>query len=193
VQTIGYDTGSGLPCIVGSVSTCSGTPGAYGARVAVTSTRPANTTTYAANTAWANATSGATYLTFPNVCRANGGASISADVVFLDNANQTTKLNGVLFLFNAPVATPINDNATFSVAAADAPNLVAQIPFTTSTVVNQGAGSAGSAMAEVQGSTYQFNCGPSSTSLYGMVEVTNAYVPISGEALTAILKPIGVN
>lgn len=165
----------------------------YGPLVSATITRPANTTQYTALTAFANATSAATFTTFANVCMTSGGQALDADIVFLDSANQTTKLSGILFLFSVAPGTALNDNATFSIASADAAHLVAQIPFSASTVTNQGSGASGSAMAEVQGQTYQFNCAPGATSLYGMVEVVNTYTPISGEVLTVMLKPLGAN
>lgn len=156
-------------------------------------TRPANTTTYTANTGLANATSGATYLTFSTICRANGKVVLIPHVHVVDYANQTTKLSGVLYLFNAPPASPINDNATFSITSADMAVKVATIPFTVSQVTNQAAGASGSAEANVVGTTYEVGCGASTTSLYAMVQVTNAYVPVSAEQYTFTLKAIGAN
>jgi hypothetical protein len=166
----------------------------YGAVISADIVRPANAATYTANTGWANATSSAAYTTFTGVCRTTGGVVLIPAVRVLDYANQTTKLTGVLWLFSVAPTTVIADNATFSIAAADLANIVAQpIPFTVSTVANQAAGASGSAVAAVAGTTYEAKCAGGDTNLYGMVQVTNAYVPVSAEKLSVALKIVGVN
>ena len=70
--------------------------------------------------------------------------------------------------------------------SADAANLIAQIPFSDLTVVNQGSGSAGSTMGEVHRPTR--STAADRPQALCMVEVTNAYVPVSAEALTMVLN-----
>ncbi len=169
------------------------TPG-YAAIVSSDLTRPSNTTTYTANTAWANATSGATYTTFTGVCRANGTIVLIPSIRVIDYANQTIKLSGTLWLFNVAPGTPINDNATFSIASADMANLSGQpVAFSATTVANQASGASGSTVASMVGTTYEAKCANADANLYGMVQVTNAYVPVSAEKLTITLKVVGAN
>lgn len=155
-------------------------------------TRPGNTATYTANTAWANATSGATYLTFTGVCRANGTAVLPTDLFVTLDDNETLKLTGELWLFDT-APTAINDNATFSVASGDMANVKTVIPFSTSTVANQGSTSSGWTLDEETNLGRQLKCAASDTNLYGLVKVTNAYVPASGRTLKLLLRVVGVN
>lgn len=155
-------------------------------------TRPANTTTYTANTGLANATSGATYLTFSNVCRAAGKVVLVPHLTVIDFANQTTKLSGMIVFFKEPPGTIISDNAAFNLASADIANKVLTVPFTVSTVLNSGAGASGIVEAQLVGTNYEANCG-SSANLYAMVEVTNAYVPVSAEQFTFTIKTVAAN
>jgi hypothetical protein len=164
----------------------------WASRISASVNRPGNTTPYTANTAWANATSGATYMTFTNVCRANGTTVLITHVIVDDFANQTTKLQGVLWLFNA-VPTAINDNVTFSLASADMATKVAAIDFTASKVTNQAAGASGSTTAELPGAGIQAGCAAGDRNLYGLFQVVNAYVPVSAEVLTGRLKVVGVD
>lgn len=157
-------------------------------------TRPNNTTTYTTNTAWANATSGATYTTFAGVCRANGTVVLMPVVRIIDYANQTTKLQGILWLFSVAPATPINDNAAFNLASGDLAN-IASVPlaFTESVVANAGSGASGFMVGSLTGATYEIKCAANDTNIYAMVEVTNAYVPVASEKLNIALKVVGAN
>jgi len=165
----------------------------FAAKVASTVPRVGNTTTYTANTGWCNTTSACTTVfTFANVCRANGTLVLVPQIEIYSSANPATKLSGVLWLFNVTPGTVINDNATFNIAAADFANLVnpAGFSFSLGSVQASGAANSGATLA---GTTYVAQCAAGSTSLFGMVEVTNAYVPASGEVLTVTLKTVGVN
>lgn len=160
-------------------------------------TRPANTTTYTVNAAWANATSGATYGVLTGACRNKGGTTW-LDIGVVDGANQTTKLSGELWFFNA-APTAINDNAAFSIAAADWPSkaaATAPLVFTASSIANPGSGVSGITTGQATPPTGQFltaTCAGGSNDLDFMVKVTNAYVPVSGEVLTVVAHLVQVN
>lgn len=158
-------------------------------------TRPNNTTTYTANTGWNTATSASSpgYLTFVTFCRANSGYVLLTDILVTDSANQTVKLTGTLWIFDAAPTTVINDNATFSISSTDLSHLKALVPFTTATVSNQGSGSAGSTVDEETNLGREFKCASGDTAVYGMVQVTNAYVPTASEVLTFTPRTVGVN
>lgn len=160
--------------------------------VATTITRPANTTTYTANTAWANATSGATFATFSNICRAADGEVLLTNIDIQVDENPATKLQGILWLFRG-TPTAINDNATFTIAAADAANLVGSIAGFPFTLVNNGASGAVFSSISLTGTPYQARCNASTNALYGMVQVVNAYVPTSGEVMTIKLSGTALN
>lgn len=126
-----------------------------------------------------------------NVCRAGGLRAIVTRISVWSSANPSTKLSGVLWLFSAVPATIIQDNATFTIAAADYPNLTgAKQGFSFGLGNNQASGAANSG-ADLYPNA-QITC-DGSNQVYGMVEVTNAYVPTSGEVLNVALDTIGLN
>jgi hypothetical protein len=175
------DTGHPLPTV--------GSGGTVSANV----TRPANTTTYTANTAWAPNASGSTpqYGTLTGVCRTNGGTVYVPDIHILDYANQTLKLTGILWLFNAAPTSVLNDDGAFNVASGDWSAELIPVTFTLSNVLNAGSGASGAVDVDVPVGV-AVSCG-ASANLYFMIEVTDAYVPISAEILTVALKALGLN
>ena len=87
----------------------------------------------------------------------------------------------------------MSDNATFNIASADFANLTGNFsgfPFSLSS--NQAAGAANSSTS-LTGVTYQAQCASGTTTITGMVEVTNAYVPVSAEVLHVGIATSGVN
>jgi len=156
-------------------------------------TRPANTTTYTANTGWCHATSScSSVFTFANACRANGGEIVISGIDIWSSNNPSVKLAGVLYIFNATPGTVIADNATFQIASSDFGNQTGSfngIAFTLGSQQASGAANSGMSLA----ANLPARCASGSTTLYGMVEVTNAYVPASGEVLNINLHSVGVN
>lgn len=146
-------------------------------------TRLSNTTTYTVNTGWNNGTP--KYLTF-NVAAGGGGMIQIVGVDIYSSANPTLKLTGNLWIFNAVPGTLLADNAAFLIASADYANLVGGcLSGYSFTLANtQSSGAANSGVSIVPAEAYIQLKG---TALYGMVEVTNAYVPASGEILTVTL------
>jgi hypothetical protein len=169
----------------------------FGAVSTATVTRPANTTTYTANTGWCGATAAcATVFSFTNACRANGTFVLVPEIdIYSSNTTNpvTPKLQGILWLFSATPGTIINDNATFNIATADFANLTGNqqgFPFTLAQA--QAAGAVNNGVSLI-GTTYHAQCGAGNTTIVGMVQVVNAYVPVSGEVLTIKLHTVGVN
>ena len=156
-------------------------------------TRPANTTTYTPNTGWCHATSSCTSVfAFTNACRAGGGEVIISGVDIWSSNNPSVKLAGVLYIFTATPGTIIADDATFAIASSDFGNLTGQfngVAFTLGSQQASGAANSGMSLA----ANMPARCAPGSTTLYGMVEVTNAYVPASAEVLSINLHTVGVN
>jgi len=160
--------------------------------VAASLTRLANTTTYTVNTAW-NSTS-PSFFTFP-VCPNFGAVVVIPEIDIFSSANPATKLAGTLWLFNTVPSAPsiIADNANFVLAAADFANLVGGqngIPFALASGQGAGAANSGVSLSSASlGAPLAVSCGPTNN-LFGMVEVTNAYVPVSGEVLTINVKTV---
>lgn len=156
-------------------------------------TRPANTTVYTANTAWANATSGATYTTFSAVCDRNAQQVLIPQIDIMVDEAPATKLQGILWLFSAAPGTPINDNAAFTLSSADfltATGNVQGFPFTLTAVQS---GTNTHSAISLTGVTYHAQCTSASTAITGMVQVVNAYTPTSGEIMTIKLHAIATN
>ena len=155
-------------------------------------TRSANTTTYTIDTGWNNGTP--TFFSFTSACRVNGGQVLISTINIWSSANPTLKLTGILWLFSAVPGTNVSDNATFTIASADFTNLTGSkqgFPFTlTNAQVNTGAANSS---ATLSGVTYQGKCASGTTTITGMVEVTNAYVPANAEVLSVGLNTVGAN
>lgn len=162
----------------------------YGATVTTTITRPADTTAYAINDAWADSTSAPTAggFTFTGPARASGGSGVIADLIVVSTNDPATLLQGEVWIFDSSV-TAINDNAAFTVSDGDAVKLVGVVPFVLASTMN---GSGNNSYANVQNLALGFTCSGSADLRY-LVKVKNAYTPASGEQLTVRLKIVQTN
>ena len=154
-------------------------------------TRSANTTTYTANTGWNNGTP--TFFSFTGACRGVGAEVLIPEIDIWSSANQATKLQGVLWLFAAVPGTNVSDDATFNIAAADFANLTGNqngFAFTLASAQASGAANSG---ASLTGTTYHAQCASGTTTITGMVQVVNAYVPLNAEVLHVALHTVGIN
>ena len=162
----------------------------YGVRIVTRTfsiTRPNNTTAYAAGDAWTDSTSAPTTFEIADAARIDGGGGVSADVMVIDSANQTPKLQGTLFLFDTAPTAP-NDNAAWVPSDAEMETLVAAIPFRSMEAANGAAGASGNAFDRADGLNFGFAATASSRKLYPVVRVDNAYTPVAQEKLTFRLK-----
>jgi hypothetical protein len=190
--------GQGMQGVPGGVPfpTFSGSSSGSVTRSATVSPPP-----YAPFTGWCSATSAcSSVFTFNNACQANGGHSILVGVDITSNQSPVpaTTLQGVLWLFSVTPGTVISDNATFQIASADYANLTGGsfngIPFFLASEQAGGAANSGiSLTGAVLGAPLPITCASGSTTIYGMVEVANAYQPVLSEVLTVNLNVVGLN
>lgn len=142
--------------------------------------RPADTTAYAANDAWADSTSAPTVGGFMlEAGRQAGDYGWITDVHVTSTNDPATPLQGEVWIFNSAV-TAVNDSAAFALSDADAVKRVCIVPFLLAT---SSGGSGANSQADITG----LNCGfitAGSVYLRFLVKVKNAYTPASGEALT---------
>lgn len=167
--------------------------GGWSSIASATITRPANTTTYTANTAWADSTTSAAALEIPAVCAVNGGRVLIPQVDVWLSTNPATKLQGIVWLFSEEPAAPIEDNATFNIPAADFANLTVNqqgLAFTLTSTQASGAANSGITLA---GTVYDGACGAATTSMFAQIQVVNAYVPGSEAVLHVTLHALGTN
>jgi len=146
-------------------------------------TRLANTTQYTANDAMSDNTTGQVCLTFSNCARRKGGSGFVLGATAIDSANQTTKPQLTLYIFDTSV-TAAADNAGFTLSDADAVNLIGSFQFTGFEALDETAAAGGNAKDEAlpeSGGPFAFRCITSGQDLYGLVKVENAYTPVSGE------------
>lgn len=173
----------------GSVSTL---PAAGSSAIITTTvTRPANTTVYTPNTGWANATSGSVNTSFVGVCRAGSGQVLIPQIDIQVDESPATKLQGILWLFNA-LPTPINDNAAFTLTSADNLALQANVQGFPFTLTGVQSGTNTHSGTSLTGITYHGQCGASGNIPF-MVQVVNAYTPTSGEIMTVRLHALAAN
>lgn len=167
--------------------------GGYASNATASITRPANTTTYSANTAWANATASAVATEITGVCQVAGGRFLIPQLDVWSTVNPSTKLQGVIWLFSAQPSDPIEDNATFTIPAADFLNLTGNQQGFAFTLTNTQAAAAANSGATLAGTVYTGQCGSTTTSVWMMAQVVNAYVPGSSEVLRVRLHTLGTN
>lgn len=179
------DVGSGVQAPTNTVADSTGAlinPAiAYATTATATVTRPADTTAYAANDAWANSTSSPTTggFTLSSVCSASGKSGVLDTLVIASSNDPATTLLGELWIF-ASAVTAVNDNAAFALSDADVVKLVGVVPFALATTV---AGSGTNSYYTANGLGLGYTCS-GSADLRFLVKVKNAYTPASGEALT---------
>lgn len=195
----GAFTVTGLPASIGpqtSAASTSITPATdavfstIGAAGTPTTTvqRPNDTTTYAANEAWADTTPTVGGFTLTGAGRISGGSGIITDLVAVSTNDPALLLQGEIWLFDSAV-TALADNAAFALSDADAVKLVGIVPFTLASSV---AGSGTNSVANVQGLTLGFTCVGSANLRY-LIKVKNAYVPAAQEQLTVRAKIVQTN
>lgn len=168
----------------------SGSVGGYTAVASGSFLRPTGTNTYTTNTGVANATGSATYITLSNAARVGGpGTGVILGAIMTDYANQTLKGTFELWVFSTAPASPVADNSSWAPSAVDLQSLVGVVSFSTSFVGNSGSGAAGNVVfigtLTPNPMTYRIASG---TSLFGMLCVRNAYIPVNLEAFSFQLQ-----
>lgn len=199
-----YSVGSGSslsspiapPALVHFFSSTTGVPVTYTEGLPVgetltsqtTLTRPNDTTAYTAGDAVTDSTSAPTAIVFANCARANGAGGHITGVTMLDSANQATDGQFELWLFSgtsAPTAT--NDNAAFTPTDANLANCIGVFSLTTAFAGDATAGAGGNLIYQSEQGSRPFRCGASTTSLWGLLVVRNAYTPVAQEVFTITL------
>ena len=148
-------------------------------------TRPANTTAYAAGDVVSNSTSAPAIMAFNGAAKERGAMGIINHAVLIDSESVATKPDLELWLLDTTI-TMDNDNAAFTPTDVELLTLVGVIPFPTG---NFKVGTAsGNSMCQADNLGLPFNASFSENTLYGVLVVRNAYVPVSGETFTIRLK-----
>jgi len=154
------------------------------------------------------------YLVFLNACRHLNTAVSIPQITFNLNSDQPTKLSGILRLFTSGTdptnhlvpLTGMPDQSVFSPTAfatnvgsptvsptlGDQGNLIASVPFTLSDEINT-ASTPKVTGIDLANIGVQGMCGPLNANLYGIIQVTNNYLPTGAETLFVVLKTVSVN
>lgn len=157
------------------------------AKVSASLTRPSNTTQYAAGDVISAVTTN-NHFEFADAVRRGpsllSGSISSARIV--SSANQATKLDAELWLFDEDIAE-VADNFAFAPTDAEMLTLVGIIPFPVADwyVGKADSGTDGNAVCQVDGLSIAFQA--KTTTLYGQLVARNAYTPISAEVFTVDL------
>jgi hypothetical protein len=153
-------------------------------------TRPADTNAYTAGDVVADSTSAAALLTFEAVTPGDGYGTVLDGLVFTSSANvAAAKPDLELWLFNVAPASYGNDNEAFAPTDAEVQDCIGivAIPVASFKVGLSGADAAGNAVCDVRGIGLNI-AGLTGNKMYGVLVARNAYVPISGEVFTILLK-----
>jgi hypothetical protein len=149
-------------------------------RVEASLTRPNNTTQYAAGDQVTSSPAAA--LVFDAVGRFEGGTGIITDAVCVDSANQATKANLRLYLFDGDSApTPNDDNAQWAPSDADLNRAFAYVELSAWEVGNPGAGGAGNCASFVKNLNVPFQCGAGVDHIWGLLVERGTYTPVAQE------------
>lgn len=161
--------------------------GGYTTQVSSSKTRPNNTTAYAAGDVINESTSVGTIITFTNTGRTEGNSGIITASQIIDSANQTTKPQLALWLFNnAP--TTVNDNAAFAPSDAELESgFIGVVNFSDLFVGNATSGAGGNYLLQTKNENLVFECVDGSRDIYGILQVLNAYTPVANEKFTVTL------
>lgn len=152
------------------------TAAGFGVITTASFTRPADITAYAAQDVVSNSTTAPAVLTFSSAGRANGGSGIILSARHMKSSTGVSGATYRLHLYKvAPTAQ--NDNAQFAMLYANRTNRIGYIDFTHQTA---GTGSDSSAALSTI-LNLPFVCDAGSSSLFGILTVTSAYTPTSGE------------
>jgi hypothetical protein len=160
-----------------------------GRTITASFTRPADTNAYTAGDVVNNSTSAPLVITFPSAVKGNNEGVTIMGVTLIDEANQATKPDLQLWLFDtAPVA--VNDNAAFAPSAAEMEALVGivALPVGSFVVGNSAAGASGNCACDAQALFLAVNGKLTDQALYGVLVVRNAYTPVSAEKFVIRLK-----
>lgn len=151
-----------------------------------TITRPADTTAYAAGDAFTNSTSVPATASISGCARANGGSGVIIGATLMSSANQSTKLDCDIFIFDTTI-TADNDNSAFTPTDTELATAVGVITFSGANAKTGDATSGASGNCIYPSSLpnpMPFVCGGGSDSLFWSAVPRNGYTPVSGEVLT---------
>lgn len=144
-------------------------------------TRPADTTAYAAGDELSNSTTAPTIMTFSSCVQANGGSGTLMGAFILSSVASANPPLLELWLFNA-TNTPQNDNSAFGPSDAEAANVIAVLPMSTSFQA------ANNALYTAPSISVPFRCAGGTTSLFGRLVHRGAYTPVASEVFTVNLR-----
>lgn len=157
--------------------------GGFSTRVDASFTRPTGTTQYTAGDQVADSASAPTVITFSDVARTEGGTGWIVDALCIDSANQATKPNFRLYLFDT-APTPNNDNAAWAPSDAEMATLLAEIDFATWIIGKADSGADGNCASFIANIAVPFVCAKDSKDIYGLLVERSTYTPISAESWT---------
>lgn len=142
-------------------------------------TRPSDTTTYAALDQ-IDSTTASTGFTFASAVRQNGGSGRIIGAEIMMSTAATLKLVGTLFLYSA-MPTLSADNAATSVTDAQNRTCLGIIQFANPSIAGA------NVIYNVQGLNIPIVAGSATTSIFGVMQANNAYVPASAEIIDVTL------
>lgn len=154
-----------------------------------TITRPADTTQYAAGDVVGGTATPAAILAFARAIKEKLGFSVLQQAILISSANQATKLDADLLLFNAAVVMD-NDNAAFTPTDAEMLTFIGRVNFPSTGWVagDATAGSGGNAVCDVQNIGMPINSTTAENGIFGVLVARNSYTPISAEVFTVRCK-----
>lgn len=157
--------------------------GVQGDTLTLSQTRPSNTTPYTIG----DVVGSGVIWQFDGAVREIGRRGAVLDAVLVDSANVATLGSFDLMLFDTTIEVE-PDNSPFTPADAEMLKFVGGIGFGSPFIGDVTAGTGGNVAFHARNLYFEFECGPATRTLFGVLIARNAYVPISGEVFTIRLK-----
>jgi hypothetical protein len=154
------------------------------ASISASSTRPADTTTYAAGDLVANSTTAASVVPFSWITKGSQAFWVPG-VKFFKTGTGLTGASFRLHLYSAsPTVTTAGDNSAYASNVAGNANWISNFDLTLVTAHNDGCAGL---MVPTEG-VIRLDFQSASATLYGLLEAVGAYAPTSGETFTLWLQ-----
>jgi hypothetical protein len=154
-----------------------------GVTVAAEFTRPADVLAYVANDVVANSTGAPLVLSFAGAVRAPGGSGYVVKALLETNQSAQVQRMRLHLFHTAPAAQ--NDNAPYSLVWANRTKRIGHIDF--GALSTEGAGSDSSRSLN-KDDRLQFTCQPGSTTIYGILQTLDGFVPASAQVFYPALS-----
>lgn len=146
-------------------------------------TRPNDTTAYTAGDVIADSTTAPTIITLTGAVKTDGESAMILSATLISSANQATKLDARLWLFDTAPSSYGVDNAAFTPTDAELRTLLGVIAFPDEAWIagDSTSGAGGNALCNAQAIWLPIKALSDGNAIYGVLTAASAYTPVAQE------------